>query len=44
MTNMVGAFTKFGSTIMPTGETDAYNVWVSNQLLTQAADVTLTVS
>ena len=43
-TNQVGAFTKFGSTLVPTGETEAFNVWVSNQALTQTAAVTMTVS
>ena len=43
-TNQVGAFTKYASTVVPTGETEAYNVWVSNQPLEQAADVEITVS
>ena len=41
-TNQIGAFAKYGSTVGIGG--DAYNVWVSNQALTQGADVTLTVS
>ena len=36
-TNQVGAFTKHGSTVTKSGS--AYNVWVSNQALTQAANV-----
>ena len=43
-TNQIGAFAKFASTVVPTGETEAFNAWVSNQALAQAADVTLTVS
>ena len=43
-TNQVGIVTKWGSAIVPTGETDAYNVWVSNQALTQADDLTITVA
>ena len=41
--NQVGGFTKFGSTVIPTSETEAHNVWVSNQSLTQAANVVWTV-
>ena len=40
-TNQMGAFTQFGSTVDIGG--DAYNVWVSNQALTQGAEVTITV-
>ena len=43
-TNQLGGFTKFGSTVVPTGETLAFNVWVSNQNLTQTADVIWTAS
>ena len=44
-TNQMGAFTKWsGGTLVPTGETAAFNVWVSNQALTQSATVTMTVS
>ena len=43
-TNQVGAFTKYASTVIPTGETEAFNVWVSNQNLSNAADVIITVS
>ena len=43
-TNQVGAFTEFASTVVPTGETLAFTVWVSNQFLTQAVNVTVTVS
>ena len=43
-TNQLGAFTKFASTVIPSGETMAYNVWVSNQALSQTADVTWTAS
>ena len=43
-TNQLGGFTKFGSTIIPTGETLAFKVWVSNQNLTQSADVIWTAS
>ena len=41
--NAAGAFTKHGATLIPPGETEAFNVWVSNQALTQAVDVTITV-
>ena len=44
MTNQIMAFTKFGSTVVPSGEAVAYNVWVSNQLLTQPAEAVATVS
>ena len=43
-TNQLGAFTKFASTVVPTGESAAFNVWVSNQALDQAADVMWTAS
>ena len=43
-TNQIGAFTKFGSTVVPTGEALAFAVWVTNQALAQSADVELTVS
>ena len=43
-TNQAAAFAKYASTVVPTGETEAFNAWVSNQALTQAADVTLTVT
>ena len=41
-TNQMGAFTLFGSMVDIGG--DAYNVWVSNQALTQGAAVTIAVS
>ena len=43
-TNQLGAFTKSATTVMPGSETEAFNVWVSNQALTQAAAVTWTAS
>ena len=43
-TNQVGVLSKEGATIVPTGETEAFNVWVSNQALMQPTDVTMTVS
>ena len=43
-TNQLMAFTKAAGTVVPAGETEQYAVWVSNQALTQTADVTLTVS
>ena len=43
-TNQFGGFTKFSSTVVPTGESDAFNVWVSNQALSQSAAVTWTAS
>lgn len=43
MTNQVGAFTKFGSAVNIAGQTGNFAVWVSNQLLTQPAEATVTV-
>ena len=43
-TNQIGGFTKYGSFVMPGSETADFNAWVSNQALTQSADVTITVS
>ena len=43
-TNEIGAFTKSTGTIVPPGETLAFNVWVSNQALTQSADVIISVA
>ena len=43
MDNAIGAFTKWGATLTPPGETVAYSVWITNQALSNAADVTLTV-
>ena len=37
-TNQMGAFTKHGSTVVPMGETEAFNVWVGNQAVTNAAE------
>ena len=42
-TNQLGAFTKYNSTVIPTSETAPFNVWVSNQLLTQAVAATMSV-
>ena len=42
-TNQIGAFTKHANTVVPAGETEQYNVWVSNQLLTQPAEAQATV-
>ena len=36
-TNQLGAFTKFATTVVPTGESEAYSDWVSNQSLSQTA-------
>ena len=41
-TNQIGAFTKYASTVVPTGEIDDFSVWVSNQELDQASAVTWT--
>ena len=41
-TNQIGAFAKYAQTVDVGGDT--YSVWVSNQALTQAADVTITVA
>ena len=42
-TNQLGAFTKYGLSVIPTGETQPFSVWVSNQLLSQHTTVTVTV-
>ena len=44
MTNAIGAFTKSANTIVPPDETEQFSVWVSNQALTNSADVEITVS
>ena len=44
MTNVIGAYSQFASTVIPTGETLPFNVWVTNQALTNVADVEVTVS
>ena len=44
MDNAIGAYAKWPSTLIPAGETEAFHVWVTNQALTQSADVTVTVS
>ena len=41
-TNAIGDFTKFGSTVTPTGQTEEYNVWVSNAASALAGDVEIT--
>ena len=41
--NEVAAFAKYADTVIPSGETEAFSVWVSHQLLTNPADVTVTV-
>ena len=38
-TNQIGAFTKFGMTVIPMDETLSFKAWVSNQALDQAANV-----
>ena len=43
-TNQIGAFTKFGVTVIPMDEILPFNVWVSNQALSQDADVEWMVS
>ena len=43
-TNQIGAFAKFAMEVEPAGEAEDYAVWVSNQDLTQTADLTITVS
>ena len=42
--NQIGAFTKYGSTLMPQSEPAAFDVWVSNQALAQASELVITVS
>ena len=42
-TNQIGAFTKHANTVVPTGETEVFSVWVSNQMLTQPAEAQATV-
>ena len=41
-TNQIGAFAKYAATVDVGGDT--YSVWVSNQAISQTADVTLTVA
>ena len=43
-TNQMGAFTKQAATVVPAGETEAFNVWVGNQAVTNSAEVTITVN
>ena len=43
-TNQIGAFTKFGMSVIPMNETLSFSAWVSNQALDQAADVEWSVS
>ena len=43
-TNQIGAFTKFGSTVIPTGETLPFEVWVTNQAVSNPAGVAITAS
>ena len=42
--NQFGAFSKFASTITPQGDVGLFSVWVSNQLLSQPAELTITVN
>ena len=42
-TNQIGTVTKFGTTVVPTDETEAFNVWVGNQPVSNANGVTVTV-
>ena len=42
-TNQLGAFTKYNSTVTIQGQAGPFNVWVSNQVLTQAAAVVMSV-
>ena len=44
MANAIGAYIKFGNTLVPPGETEPFTVWITEQALLQAADVTVTVS
>ena len=44
MDNAIGAYIKFGNTLVPPGETEPFTVWITEQALLQAADVTITVS
>ena len=44
MANAIGAYIKFGNTLVPPGETEPFTVWITEQALLQAADVTITVS
>ena len=42
-TNQIGVFTKYGSTVVPTGEMEAFDVWVSDKLLEQTDVLIITV-
>ena len=41
--NQIGAFTKFATPVIPDGATADYNVWVSNQAVTNTALLLITV-
>ena len=43
MTPQPGAFSKYATTVIPPSEADAFNVWVSNQILTQPENLTITI-
>ena len=43
-TNQMGAFSKHADTVVPDGETEAFNVWVGNQAVINPAEVTITVT
>ena len=42
--NQIGAFTKYPTTVRPTGEMEDFDVWVSNKLLEQTNELIITVS
>lgn len=42
-TNQIGAFTKYGQTVIPFGQNEEFAVWVSNQKLSQPDDLVITI-
>ena len=41
--NAIGAFSKFAGQLIPQGETENFNIWISNQLLTHPQHVIMKV-
>ena len=42
--NQIGAFSKYAGQVIPPGETEVYNVWVSNQSLSHSINTQVTVT
>ena len=41
-TNQIGAFSKYNAEVIPAGQAESFAAWVSNQPLSQTADLTIT--